>query len=683
MIDDYDDAHFCLKCHETIIGLDNYVTHRKTGCSKTLTNVTIPKSPLPSQLLPNDESFLLKADDFFSSLELQSSSKRVPPPSTNGKIFSGILTRSKTSAAIQAANKDSEITPSKTGKNAWIGGQELKELGTGDNQTRLIKAVDNLTRSSSIKKEEPPKIRVYEEYDEYSDDSEYDDEDYYDYEEVPRTHTGGKWKPSSPLNWNETRDWNSPPPNYTGGKWKPRTRSLQSPPPNHTKGKWKPSSPSSPINEIPPPTFTGSKWTSSKALQRSNYDDIPPPNHTKGKWKPENTWETPKPENKEAPSPSYTKGKWKPEKIEKERSSTYSITEPQIAPFRKSSGTVQYWCGPCNRRLASKIVYERHLKSELHYKRTLQDCDFDDVNHLPKERTTTKPAKFWADVKNNPETSTKRHRKKIYKKCEVCLSKVHSLLMGKHLISHYHCRKGDINTEEAHRLVLENIRSIVLQSPYQCSPCSFYCNTQKDFLRHWLSKEHSSNVSSILGSFICNFCNFKNADNKAMYEHLTSQEHEEVISVINRSVPIVIKKLNTISCETCSNHFLLNIQLKKHCEKANHPLNGTVSDDYQKKSVCRCGAIFKSQIALQRHQRTKHQEKVYICSVCDVTFSNTGEAKLHRQTPEHRYAVLGKKNEQGTGKDITKKCLYCSEICGNVLILKEHLKMKHPEHQHK
>lgn len=36
MIEYEDDTHFCLKCHATILGLETYVTHRKTGCGKTI-----------------------------------------------------------------------------------------------------------------------------------------------------------------------------------------------------------------------------------------------------------------------------------------------------------------------------------------------------------------------------------------------------------------------------------------------------------------------------------------------------------------------------------------------------------------------------------------------------------------------------------------------------------------------
>lgn len=301
MIGDYDDdTHFCLKCHATILGLDNYVAHRKTGCSKNLDEPL--KSPLPSQILQQDETFSsLKADDFFSSLELQSSSKKAPPPSATGKTFSGILTRSKTTAVLQATTSKEEYQPSKSGKNAWIGGHQFKDWGSGDNQSKLIKAVDNLSRNSTLKRDELPSIRVYEESDEDSEEYDFDeDTDEDDIREAPpRSYTGGKWKPSSPINWNRSDN----------GDWR-------SPPPSHTKGKWKPISPVSAAKEEyqpPPSNFTGSKWSQSKALACGEFSNAPPPTHTRGKWKPaEYTQESDDVVDVEYPPPEHTKGKWKP-----------------------------------------------------------------------------------------------------------------------------------------------------------------------------------------------------------------------------------------------------------------------------------------------------------------------------------------------------------------------------------
>lgn len=760
MIEDYeDDTHYCIKCHATIIGLDNYVSHRKSKCGQNLHHHSeLPKSPLPSQLLPPDESFSLKADDFFSSLELQSSSKKLPTHSTSGKTFSSrILTRSKASAVIQANNAAKEsLGESKSGKNAWIGGHQLKELGSGDNQMKLIKAVDNLSRTAtdSIKKEESHcgEIRTYEESDEDSDDYYYEEESESEDDAPPRSHTGGKWKPSgSPIQWNnDGRVWSVPSASYTGGKWKPKRNS---PPPTHTKGKWKPASPNPQIKEnydaprptytggkwsaskalnaelrddqfdTPKPSYTGGKWTASKAedyfdvskssggkwgsskpLERSEFEDTkekelkdvndwdddvldhPPPTHTKGKWKPM--------QDESKPPSTYTKGKWLPkEENVEETKNTYSVSITDGSPFRKSNGRVQYWCGPCNRRLASKIIYERHLKSDLHLKRTQRDLEFDETDLNTNRAVMLKEksaAEYWSDNEASNEKDVKgnvvkrRIRKKIYVKCEVCRARVHNQLMGKHLISHYHCRKGDITLPRARKLVLDNIYSIILQSPYQCASCRFYCNTQEDFLKHWCSSDHKDRVANTNGTFICVFCKVETDDNERMFKHLTSEEHNEVISVINRSVPIVIKRIQAIECLTCQQTFLLNIQLRKHCEKEGHPYTNTCSDAYQSKHICEvCKDVFKSKIACQRHKIRSHKKQVYICSVCDVSFNTLLEVKLHRRSSEHRCVVQTRKSERDSGIVMEKKCQYCDEVLGNIILLKEHLKQKHPEHNHR
>ncbi|KAG5898223.1 hypothetical protein JTB14_005599 [Gonioctena quinquepunctata] len=783
MIADYeDDAHFCLKCHITIIGLNNYVNHRKAGCSKNLSEP--PKSPLPSQLLPPDESFNLKADDFFSSLELRSSSKKIETQSTSGKNFSGILTRSKTTAVIQATSQTNTVLgketnepqQSKSGKNVWIGGHQLKELGQGDNQSKLIKAVANLER----RKEEPTRFDAYDDSDEDSEEYDYDeDESSSDDQDVPpKNYTGGKWKPSSPIEWtrsSDTRDWNIPPPSHTGGKWKPYPKRSSSPA-NHTKGKWKPSCSRDDDNippstftgskwvstkkqenvDIPPPTFTGSKWISSK---KHDYHDAPPPATVKGKWKtrpdeeelslppsdPKGKWKSKNPAIDVIPPPDYTKGKWKPEvenadnsppaSTSKEKYKSKPITEnvhPQsstrlqpnfsndhkkthdektnigmsapegtytkgkwlppthskknpkiddISLLRKSNGAIQYWCSPCNRRLASKIVYERHLKSELHFKRTSHDREFDDNEPivLMKESRRAKLKRpepiVIAENKSSKVTSEKKRiRKKIYERCVVCHSKVNKFLIGKHLISHYHCRRGDITSEVARRMVLENIHGVILESPFQCSICKFYCNTQEDFLRHWSSADHVEKVAP--GYFFCILCKYRNEDNRMMYKHLVSSEHMEVVSVINRSVPIVIKKVNPINCLTCNEEFLLNMQLISHCKKFNH--DDSVVKKFRNEFVCNtCGVGLLSNVSLKRHKQIVHKEKYFICTPCNLKFSDVNEARKHRKSVQHKYNNINKGNDAS----LTKKCEYCKECFANFLLLKEHLQKSHPEHK--
>lgn len=343
---------------------------------------------------------------------------------------------------------------------------------------------------------------------------------------------------------------------------------------------------------------------------------------------------------------------------------------------------MQYWCGPCNRKLASKVVYERHLKSELHFKRTLHDREFDDNDDLnilkDARRAKIKPPEsIFSNQEKNVATATKkRNRKKIFMRCEVCQSKVSRYLIGKHLISHYHCRKGDITTPEARSLVLENIYGIVLECPFQCSICKFYCNTHDDFLRHWLSRDHIDKKAP--GYFFCSLCKFRSEDTHLMYTHLISPEHNEVVSVINRSVPIVIKKINPVYCPTCNKEFTLNVQLLNHCKRFNH--DDSIAKTFRNEFICEpCGEGFLSHIALQRHRQNVHKDKYFICTPCNLKFDNTKEAKMHRKTLQHKYSVLGKSEQDK--RSMRRKCEHCEDTFANFLLLKEHLKEKHSEHK--
>lgn len=417
--------------------------------------------------------------------------------------------------------------------------------------------------------------------------------------------------------------------------------------------------------------FSSSKGSTLSQLSK---ETSPPPSYTKGKWKPptpleEKTMTVPEPVTQ-----SFGKGKWHSSQGKLLKNSATVLEE---SPFRKSSGTVQYWCGSCNRRLASKIVYERHLKSELHFKRTLHERDFEDCSQLAphafKKRKRVRKTGTCTEVVTAVK---KRARKKLFIRCEVCCSRVNTNLIGKHLISHYHCRKGDITRSEAKSMVLDNIHDIVLQSPFQCACCKFYCNTQSEFLNHWISQSHTTSSGSG-GFFWCTFCNYQAFENTDMLSHLTSEEHKEVIAVINRSVPIIIKKINPIDCPTCGEQFLLNVQLRQHCRDNNHVYPNPQSSVYNCKT---CNRYFKSAAALAKHQRQKHKRNVFACSVCSLKFESASDARLHRRSSEHRYAVLSKKNKELGAKPQKRRCEHCLNEFDNFVELKMHLKEKHAEY---
>lgn len=133
-LDDDQDTHICLKCQTTIIGLDNYVAHKKRGClidkttrdehrpeeatreTSTTTSTThyqhvviLPAGSAPAsnetrsslehldeddeddeEADEEDEEGEVKPDDFFLSLELQSNSKTMDRKSSPKKDSDGI-----------------------------------------------------------------------------------------------------------------------------------------------------------------------------------------------------------------------------------------------------------------------------------------------------------------------------------------------------------------------------------------------------------------------------------------------------------------------------------------------------------------------------------------------------------------------------------------------------------------
>lgn len=394
------------------------------------------------------------------------------------------------------------------------------------------------------------------------------------------------------------------------------------------------------------------------------------------------------------PPPSHTRGKWIPgTKIikldykHKERHDSDSFSE-------------QYWCRSCNRKLSSRTVYERHLNSKLHTKRSQPENELEQVSlPLPRiddiiaestEANVELPARKRRKRKDDilcmnehhvANIKPKRKRRFNYIKCDVCKTRLRIFLYGKHLISHYHYRRMFKDPVNSFAAILNNIDRIVLQSPFQCHPCRFYANTEEMFLRHWNSTEHLANVTpSDDEKFWCSFCKFVCDTNDEMQTHLINIDHQEVVRAINRSFPIIIRKRTTIQCEKCNVIFSLNIELRKHASycSASKAL-GTASDRYQGKYFCEeCNEYFNSITAYQRHTTSAHSIKSYFCGPCGLTFNEIDEVKRHRVSAEHKVKTARLKSS----KRLKRKCFVCEEILDDLLLLKDHLKTLHPDHNY-
>jgi hypothetical protein len=58
-----------------------------------------------------------------------------------------------------------------------------------------------------------------------------------------------------------------------------------------------------------------------------------------------------------------------------------------------------------------------------------------------------------------------------------------------------------------------------------------------------------------------------------MLGHLTSEDHSEIVGVINRSVPIVIRRCQLQTCPVCSERFRLKFSLRVHMKKVHRMKN--------------------------------------------------------------------------------------------------------------
>lgn len=50
-------------------------------------------------------------------------------------------------------------------------------------------------------------------------------------------------------------------------------------------------------------------------------------------------------------------------------------TRGKWVPGARADISSGYWCSPCGRNLASRVLYNRHLRSDLHARRNMQEID--------------------------------------------------------------------------------------------------------------------------------------------------------------------------------------------------------------------------------------------------------------------------------------------------------------------
>ncbi|XP_053975655.1 zinc finger protein 624 [Hylaeus volcanicus] len=721
--EDDDDTHFCIKCHLTVHGLENYVRHRQSGCRQPDDkNVAVRVSPTTPTTVTYPE--ILNADAFFSSLELRSSAKSNPRrsaamledsrkfkkeekrkksqktqvdgeesaakeklhsmlpgvselddptdplcipslvgfpdivPSTSSKPASSRNKLSQTMAHVSTSIDGNAFPVKHEPENSLEGLMTSNESKQTDRkrheETQRIEHVHQTWLEDTILAElaannENKDLPRYE-FD-YQQDEDSDDDILEEDLEEDESYTES----------DDGEDRICPPDGHTGGKWKPELEDL---PQNMSQLHDDDVEPEDEHQEHPPPTYTGGKWrpaeTSQKIEEYESKSNVgqPPPGHTRGKW----------------------------------------------VPGAQTDIESGYWCSPCGRKLASRLVYNRHLLSDLHARRSIREIDGvlclpRAANlHLGKKTSTRNQGMKEAPEAKEAKKGLRRREKEILC-CEMCHTRVRRTQMGKHLLSHYHCRVAGVNPRgpRARRFLLENMANVVRQCPFQCSSCRFYCNTEESFLLHWRSDLHAKTLQKIAGSYKCTPCEFWCEDNDTMDSHLSSTSHRDVVAMMKGSVPVVIGRQRALPCGSCDRRFRYNLQLRLHARETGHQESSTATDAYQQRIECNlCPQTFRSLVALQRHQLACHAAKnkdetndsnqsgPYFCSFCSMNFATAREAVLHRRTSSHKEVVKARKSkEKGLPTSTIRECPHCEKKQVNLVEHKDHLLRCHPELCHR
>ncbi|RZF42575.1 hypothetical protein LSTR_LSTR001370 [Laodelphax striatellus] len=742
-----DDIHFCLRCRRTILGLGAYVEHRSQKNCHLQSGET--SSPAPSTSTDSIKQLIsisanagrlvtteqgtpgaptsdvdpgLEADDFFSLLELQSSTKTgssgiadLSVKDQKKPVGTGVFTRGK------RRRGEGKVKERGVNLRKLVGGKKWRRFGKGGKRNKVKKVVsDEGVVASGVSKDlvasdfvevtfetllkttetrqNPAEERRIENNMESSQENLVTNEEEIEktgdkpfpelFSDFPQTPTsfpyfqnnisssteevlpstcGDELEEAAGDEEEDEEEEEVVPPRSYGGKWKPGS----SPSLHHQRSlslasvTWSDQEVANALSWGLESSTSTDPVNKSTIIQKQG--SMPPPGHTRGKWLP----------------------------------SSNNDLLPKTGTAQWTGNRVQYWCGVCNRRLSSRGLYERHLMSPLHTRRTRHERQLDEdyLQHraapgggvtsrrprrLSRKLQETLAARMAVrGVKKTVKRDGKKPRNKTIQ-CEVCDLQVARHQIGKHLVSRFHLRRAATEPEAARRMTQSHAIPVARQAPFRCAICCFYCNTLDSMMFHWTSKMHRDRDAEVPGRYWCAVCKHFSDTSAGMEVHLRSDQHKEVVSVINKSFPIEIQKLVPLKCDVagCERIFRYNSQLRLHSRLTGHvQTSGSASDSYQARIKCsQCSFVANSKRRLLIHMVFRHRLKKFFCSYCEMRFDTREEAVQHRRGEMHKYTVLRKCKAPN---QLARACAHCSEVLSDILALKQHLAQMHPDKAHR
>ncbi|XP_018905379.1 uncharacterized protein [Bemisia tabaci] len=249
-------------------------------------------------------------------------------------------------------------------------------------------------------------------------------------------------------------------------------------------------------------------------------------------------------------------------------------------------------------------------------------------NELIMEKTTLDP------LKENSEGNLPSNQ------CVIFPGKITSKLEEVYLCTH--CNRAFFNLEELNEhskllnLPAETIQRVKV--PKEIHICR-YCS--KTFSKRKSLTQHIGLHSNDSCKYQCDVCNQKFAWKTSLSRHMASHVKDEQLK---------------FPCETCDKSYVTMARLQEHIKR----------DHYnQRPHMCKiCAKCFFKKSDLKAHMRTHTQEKPYMCGTCAKSFRHVSHLIRHERTH--------------TGIK-PYKCNHCSGSFSQSAVLKNHVKVKHPD----
>ncbi|CAH1779248.1 unnamed protein product [Owenia fusiformis] len=626
------DTHFCVNCQSTIVGLMNYITHKKSLCparSQTFTPSNSQNNPSSlstnslnvnvnhqlqelnvnqQQLNVNEQQLNVNHQDLNVNhrQNLNDQTINVNQEYGNATINSNhsnphqgldVDVPDHVNAFVEGCLSPSSnvinpnmILEQNTNKNVsdFFSSLELKSKETFDqNDDEHDGEVDDL---SDIDLPDEKSLRIANILTDlgFSSDSENYNSDFYsdldsDSDCGRPPQSGGKWKPGSgPYSGS----------GITRVRWRPGGKQARH------RGKWLPHGKqiTNETTEDEGPTVReeptgGKKWSSDipiDQLKNVNSDSDS--------------------SNDEDNNPAFERN-YKPMPLSKKRK-LQSTKKSNLSSDEKEN-----YCDICAKAFKSPDYLKIHIRTAKH------------LNSLK-----TQP--------NSGESPREEIRPKQSFVCTICDKTIEDKYnMAKHLMTTYHQRRA-MGHPDKFKYIQQYQLAMTKLSPQQCGVCNFYCNTAETLQVHMKSQAHNDKCCNLLGPLLCVLCNYKCDTNTEMLNHIQSAPHTTTAEGSKR--PCTVKECRyRIRCKLCDKAMhsaskLLSHMQSKHSVDSSLTLNLGRRRGRNCPKCPYCAVECQSVFAMTVHIRRKHtKERPFKCEPCQTQFCDKYTLSLHKKSKSH------------------------------------------------